>query len=246
LHDDANTMRQVISAAGLSAAHADRIVQHALMLNVWRVIWGSDLSVLDQRDFTRICSVEGAEHLYAAQRAGHGVICLHHHSLFVPAFSTWLASRNMPYGAGISSQLWREREDARLAVVNVEQLRAAAAALREGGLAHVGADGRKGRQSAVMPFLTRQRTFSPSFVELARSTGAAVITVAVAVDQAGQLSIVIGAPFERGAADTDDERERRWMGQYVAHLEEQWRTQTANVGRFHLRLFLDLPARNQA
>ena len=103
------------------------------------------------------------------------------------------------------------------------QLHAARAHLRAGGIVRIAADGRYGASAALeMNFIQRRRPFFTSFAELALMTDATVIAALRNIDQQGRSCNTFVALDTGDATMTHAERVEQLVRQYVALLHRFW------------------------
>jgi lauroyl/myristoyl acyltransferase len=105
----------------------------------------------------------------------------------------------------------------------VKQLFKAKEILNGGGIFHILGDGYHGKSVITHDFLGRIRGFRASYAELGLSTGAPIVPVFITVDAAGQITVDIKEPLDKGNDSMPhNERIQLITRQYVDHLQEKW------------------------
>lgn len=221
----------------LQVTNISAFVQHALMANSWASTWTGRLLELDQDQFRLYVKALGMEHLRAALKQGTGVILAHAHTVFSQLSWRLFEHEGIPEGMTLWQWTWdRPRvqlDDPKIrAMEGAKEIYVATRALRDGGLIHVLADGKRGGDKVAVNFHNRRRIFQPTFAELALGGKSpySVLPVDVVMSIDGQVLVEIGTPLEIDAGPADrGVRAEKLVLSYVNHLARRWNSHAGNL-----------------
>ncbi len=107
------------------------------------------------------------------------------------------------------------------------------------GIVHLALDGHQGSGGVEHAFLGSRRLFHVSMAQLAIQLGAAIVLVRALLDQDGRVNLHFTGPLDTGTSEQPAEsRLARFLDQYVAYLEDLWRTEPGNISPRHLLHFM--------
>jgi len=241
--------KKFVTETGLQVTNVHAFVQHALMANSWASTWTGPILELEKDRFRLYVKGLGLEHLRAAIKAGKGVILAHSHTVFSQIAWRLFEHEGIPEGMTLWQWTWdrpREQlEDPKIrAMEGAKEIFLATRALRDGGIVHVLADGKRGGEKVAVNFCNRRRVFQPTFGELALGgkTPCAVLPVDVVLSIDGQVLVEIGPPLEMGDGIADrNERVERLVLSYVSHLARRWSSHAGNLPWGQMMRHLDSP-----
>lgn len=173
-----------------------------------------------------LAQIEGIEILDKAKAQGRGVILVGVHS----RLTAWVSLRTLSQLAigGLLGKLPgadAALENKRIAL-HARQLELAQQILQQGGVINLAPDGGEGGSAIqIFEFHDIQRGFQTGFAELALMTGACVIPVLGEMIPGKPVTLRLLPPLDVGDASMNHElRVSHIMSQYVARLDQLWRT----------------------
>ena len=227
-------------------------VQQSLFTNAAR--WTEEWGARDTLPYLRRVRVHGAEALSTAlgDPSGGLIVTSHsagHHGLMQVLRDQGAASRVLSVRrvgplyqqgwtpdqvtAARASLAWPAYEQR----VLTEQLAAAMARLRSGGLVTIAGDGPLGESGEEVPFFGRTRWVGHGFAEMAQRSGAAVVATFDVLHPDGTMHVHV-VPVERPPV----EGRGAWVRAYVAQLERFWQDHLGALRWSQLRRFDRAPA----
>jgi lauroyl/myristoyl acyltransferase len=219
----------------------------SLMANPWAAIWTEPLQALGRDEFFSVCTLRGEERLREALAAGRGAVCAHYHTLFAPLF--WTCLEHAGIAPGVLIREWvktrrpQEAADPRArALEGARELKAAADALRAGGLVQVMADGYEGARKTELAFGNRRRGFETTFIDLALAARAPILPVSAALSADGGIAIEVGAPLRDDPVLERAARTRALLEAFAAFMAREWRAHPGDISWFQMARHLNLPA----
>lgn len=169
-------------------------------------------------------SMVGSDLLAAAKANGQGIVLVQYHHLISPSFDLARFGPSVTIG-GIPLYLayFQIQHEVIKNSLFANQLHAARAHLRAGGIVRIAPDGRYGASATLeMNFIQRRRPFFTSFAELALMTDAVVIAALRNIDEQGRSCTTFVTLDAGDATMPHAERVERLVRQYVALLHRFW------------------------
>lgn len=205
----------------------------------------SALSFLPNETFPKWVSVKGLEKLKQHQAAGKGAILLSSHTAIghtvLPALiRQGLKLYSIEFNNRFSTYRIHGIENVNFLEVGgkdgfaLREVYLAQKALQGGEIVHLAGDGYQGNGGEQCAFLGRQRAFRTGFAELSLLTDTPVFPVFCTTSLEGVITVDILPPLEK--SDTNAPREAQIRGliqQYIALLEQCWRTMPENISWRH-------------
>ncbi len=241
--------KKFVAETGLQVTNVHAFVQHALMANSWASTWTAPILELKKDQFRLYVKGIGLENLRAAMTAGRGVILAHAHTVFSQIAWRLFEHEGIPEGMTLWQWTWdrpREQlEDPKIrAMEGAKEIFLATRALREGGIVHVLADGKRGGDKLAVNFFNRRRVFQPTFAELVYGlpSPCAVLPVDVVLSIDGQILVEIGAPLDTAGENADrNARVEKLVRCYVDHHTRRWNSHASNLPWGQMMRHLDAP-----
>lgn len=234
-------LRRFLAALDTPPERLESALRQSLTQALWRERWFH----IRWQTSEQLRQVLGLEHLRAAMAQGQGVVLAGCHQTFAKLELRWLAENGFAPAHIIAS--WRRQQPEAVSnpllqlMKSAQDIQTAAECLQQGRIVFVLPDGNKGQRSLTMPACGRLRGFQMTFAELALRHGAPIVATALAIDEAGRLTLIFKPPFTVPQA-AHNEQVASLVGQYAAHLEEHWRASPSLVSRRRIELYLEFPS----
>ena len=252
-------LRRVRQALGLPPLTRQQISRY-LMVN-YTIYWRLHaLMRLSEKDFRKVVTVEGEEHLKRYYGERGIVYCNSHYGAgkLAPVLAARLgydissvdrvdvfSDLPKPAGCGTidSIELGKKQgEDFHLkAMFRMKK------ALKKKALMHVAADGYRGAAGAFFTFLGKPRQIPQSFADFAVSTDAVVLPVISKLYEDGRIQLIIAEAIDpRELTGSDEEKKHQIIQQYLAWLQNHWLEGTEFVFKNDLALYNQLDGQPDA
>lgn len=241
--------RRFVHESRLQVTDVGAFVQHAIMANSWAPTWTGQFLQLDHDNFRRYVKGLGLEPLREHLKSGTGVILAHAHTVFSQVAWRLFEHEGIPEGMTLWQWTWNrpreELDDRKIrAMEGAKEIYLATRMLKDGGIVHVLADGKRGGDKVAVNFHNRRRIFQPTFAELAvgGSKPYPVFPVDVVMTIEGQVLVEIGEPiFPDAGTGGKAEMALGLVHKYVNHLSRRWANHAANLPWGQMMRHIDSP-----
>lgn len=246
-------LRRVRQSLGLPVLTSQQAARY-LMVN-YTIYWRLHaLMRLSEKDFHKVFTVEGEEHLKRYYGERGIVYCNSHYGAgkLAPALAARMgydlysvdrvdvfSDLPKPEGCGTieSIELGKKQgEDFHLkAMFRMKK------ALKKKALMHVAADGYRGAAGAFFTFLGKPRQLPQSFADFAIATDSVVLPVISKLYEDGHIHLIIAEAIDpRELTGTDEEKKHQIIEHYLKWLQTHWLEGTEFVFKNDLALYNQL------